>query len=135
MTFLNRVARALETSFVNAGRTRARRDLLERGERFLADNGFSRELLERGNAAWPWRVESDVSPVLSRVATPPAVAHSPAMPARDAELARAVAELSALSDAELSDLDIARPDIAAAVRDGRPGIDRPAGGAGDRMAA
>lgn len=35
----------------------ARRKLLARSDRLLADVGISRELLEDGVGAWPWRVE------------------------------------------------------------------------------
>lgn len=51
----------------------------------------------------------------------------PTDPARAAE-ARAIAELRAYSDRDLAELGIARADIPAAVRHGRPGLD-------DRMTA
>lgn len=33
-----------------------RRELLTRDDCFMANNGFSRQLLEQGVSAWPWRV-------------------------------------------------------------------------------
>jgi|GEM_PF-2557490 uncharacterized protein YjiS (DUF1127 family) len=44
---------------------------------------------------------------------------------QDREIARAIAELSAYSDRELSELGIRRADIREAVLYGRPGIDAP----------
>ena len=69
MSILNRMTRALENSFVNAGRANARRYLLRQSDRVLADGGFSRELLERGNAAWPWRAEGPEAYPLVRART------------------------------------------------------------------
>ena len=108
MGMLQTLSQALGNSFINAGRTRAREQLLARDDRFLADAGLSRELLESGNAAWPWR----------------------ATPERE-EIRIAVSELSRLDERELADLGIARGAIVSAVRDGRPGIDGPS----DREAA
>lgn len=52
---------ALKMSFTqlmtNAARNRIRHDFLARGDRFLADIGVSRELLEDGVGAWPWTVD------------------------------------------------------------------------------
>ena len=62
MSIAKRFVTALERGILETGRNRARRHLLERGDRFLADAGFSRELLERGNGAWPWRVEDAAVP-------------------------------------------------------------------------
>ena len=42
-----------------AGLRRARRELLASSDRQLSDIGFSRELLEQGVKAWPWRVTPD----------------------------------------------------------------------------
>lgn len=81
MEFFHRVSHALSWSLVNAARTRARLDLLERDDRFLADNGFSRALLERGNDAWPWRADGVAAPARTAgFVLPPAGART-AMPA------------------------------------------------------
>lgn len=53
--FFSRLAEALET----VGRERARRELLNLNDRYLEDLGFSRELLEEGVNAWPWRVSAE----------------------------------------------------------------------------
>ena len=42
-----------------AGRERARRAFLQMNDRLLADAGISRELLNRGVKAWPWRAEAN----------------------------------------------------------------------------
>lgn len=51
---------ALKKSFTrfmtNAARNRLRNDLLARSDRLLSDIGVSRELLEDGVGAYPWRV-------------------------------------------------------------------------------
>lgn len=51
---------ALNNGFVrfmnNAARNRLRNDLLARNDRLLEDIGVSRELLEEGVGAFPWRV-------------------------------------------------------------------------------
>ncbi len=94
-------------------RSRLRQDLLRRDDRVLADIGVSRALLEGGVRAWPWQ--------------PPADALDGAGPYRlrrpgGAGFARAVAELQALSDAELRDLGLTRGGIEEAVLHGRPGF-------------
>ena len=125
MTFVNRMTRAVERCLLEAGRSRARAALLAQSDRLLADSGFSRELLERGNGAWPWRV-ADTTQSGARVASVAA--------AEDATRARAVAELKAMSDAELADLGLSRAGIVDAVRHGRPGVER-AAASGERIAA
>ncbi len=60
-------------TFANvAGRRRARRTLLAKSDRLLADMGFSRELLEQGVDAWPWLVAPDTTGEFA--ATAPVVA-------------------------------------------------------------
>jgi len=131
------MSRALEKSLLNTGRTRARRYLLDRSDRFLLDNGFSRELLERGNGAWPWRLEAVEPWAPSGAGFTAESTRAPVSRRLDSrsKLSEAVAELNALSDAELSDLGISRAGIVEAVRRGRPGIDRVADEPKDRMAA
>lgn len=136
MKFFDRLSDALSWRLAYAGRTRARLDLLKRSDRFLADNGFSRELLEQGNAAWPWQAfESAPSSVPQPAAQPADLRGSTSRAPSHVDYARAEAELHAMSDAELSDLDIVRTDIAAVVRDGRPGVDEPAPRTDEQKAA
>ena len=70
MIVLKQLSRALDKSFTNASRSRARRDLLGRSDRFLSDNGFSRKLLESGAHAWPWRDEEGESSTTSSLVLP-----------------------------------------------------------------
>ena len=49
-------------------RRRARRVLLAKSDRLLADLGFSRELLEEGVKAWPWLVEPETTEVVATAA-------------------------------------------------------------------
>ncbi len=53
-----RVKAHLENFFIMAGRVRARNSLLELNDRLLEDISVSRELLNQGISAWPWRIES-----------------------------------------------------------------------------
>ena len=102
--------KTFETVLQRTARARTRDALLRQSDRTLADAGFSRELLESGVRAWPWRCEGVSAD------------------ARDAaELRerqrRAVRELQAMDDRELDDLAIARADIPRVVREGRTGIE------------
>ena len=92
-------------------RSRLRNDLLRLNARLLADAGYSRELLDAGVRAFPWRLpaEPPAGPTLARVLT-------------DAEYRTAVAELESYSDVELQDLGLSRAAIPEAVRHGRPGF-------------
>ena len=89
-------------------RARTCTELLRRNDRVLADAGFSRELLELGARAWPWRVDTGAED-LRYVAR---------MRRR-----RAILELEAYDDRALADLAIARADIPRAVSEGRTGIE------------
>ena len=93
------------------GRKRALEFLLNSSDRVLEDAGFSRELLEKGVQAWPWRVEQ---------------AEENPQPVKFDDLARrkAVEELRAYSEKELADLGICRGSIEDVVQHGRPGIER-----------
>ena len=57
-TKLGSGSRALATL---GGRRQARRALLAKSDRLLADMGFSRELLEQGVKAWPWLVAPETT--------------------------------------------------------------------------
>lgn len=108
-----RMIAAIQYRLEVTARARTRRILLDRSDRFLEDVGISRELLEAGVHAWPWRVDGSVPP---------------AEPVRESRrgLRKAIRELNAYSDRELADLGLARADIPRAVLYGRPGIDRDA---------
>ena len=62
MSVAERIVRYVERRFTEAERTRARLELLSCSDRQLADRGLSRELLEAGNDAWPWRAPDAAAP-------------------------------------------------------------------------
>lgn len=96
---------------INLGKKRALEVLLNTSDRMLEDAGFSRELLEQGVKAWPWKLQHDEQQL---------------EPLGFEELAneRAVGELETLSERELHDLGIARGSIKEAVQNGRRNIER-----------
>ncbi len=102
--FFRSVVDGLGNFFELTGRARLRRELLQYSDRVLEDMGFSRELLDAGLDAWPWRKGLQA-------------------PVTGAEYRNAVKELSAFSDADLADLGLCRAEIRYAVRYGRVGID------------
>jgi uncharacterized protein YjiS (DUF1127 family) len=121
MRIIEAIKQGYQRSIVQAGRARIRRELLSLSDRSLVDAGFSRELLEAGVSAWPWRVNQDIGPI-----NYPALAgfHQPVSVApQKSQYRQAVAELRAYSDLELADLGLARGQIEYAVKHGRPGID------------
>jgi len=92
-------------------RSRLRHDLLRLDARLLADAGFSRELVEAGVRAWPWRAPEE-----------PAGSLHFGRPATEADYRAAIAELESYSDTDLLDLGLSRGAIPEAVRNGRPGF-------------
>lgn len=90
-------------------RRRDRKLLLQLDDRTLADINISRELLDTGVKAWPWRIDGDD--------------HADRLAAT--RVKTAVRELESYSDVELADLGISRGAIKDAVMNGRPGIDQP----------
>jgi uncharacterized protein YjiS (DUF1127 family) len=121
MHIIQSIKTAYQRSIVQAGRARVRRELLSLSDRALADSGFSRELLEAGVSAWPWRIAEDLEPInFAALAQTQQPAY--AVPKKN-QYRQAVAELKAYSDLELADLGLARSQIEYAVRHGRPGLD------------
>lgn len=113
---INRFAFQLYRVFIRVGHGRLRRELLRCDDRLLADAGFSRQLLEEGVGAWPWRevgLSADPAPGMERAEI------------TRQERRQAIKELGEYNDADLADLGIARANIEDAVRYGRPGIDQP----------
>jgi uncharacterized protein YjiS (DUF1127 family) len=92
-------------AMLRAGYERARQEMLQLPDRLLDDVGVSRELLEQGVAAWPWRKPTAADGL------------------RGADLKPAVAELRRYNDSELNELGIARSQIETVVARGRDGID------------
>lgn len=105
-----RIARGYNRHMILRGRESARQGLLGLNDRLLKDNGFSRELLEAGIHAWPWRLDSEND-------TPALVLH------KTVRIEKAVSELESYSDRDLMDLGISRGSIRQVVVSGRPGID------------
>jgi uncharacterized protein YjiS (DUF1127 family) len=95
-------------------RSRLRKDLLRLDPRLLEDAGFSRELVEAGFRAWPWRVPAEPEADLGSLRL--------GRPLTEAAYRAAVAELESYSDSELQDLGLSRGSIPEAVRNGRPGF-------------
>ena len=100
---------------IHQGRNQARRVLLSQGNAVLEDLGISRDLLESGLSAWPWKVAVD---------QPAPMAITPKSSRREQN--RAIRVLRAFSDKELRDIGVSRDSIIDAVRNGRPGMDRTA---------
>ena len=92
-------------------RSRLRYNLLQFDGRLLADAGFSRELVEAGVRAWPWRAPEEPATTLHFSRRP-----------TEADYRAAIAELQSYSDVELLDLGLSRGAIPEAVRNGRPGF-------------
>lgn len=103
------MAQGYERYMTYRGRTLAREYLLRCDDRMLTDSGFSRELLQKGVNAWPWRTmeEQDTS-----------LYGNAALTAR----AQAITDLKSLNDAELADLGITRGTIEQSVISGRAGV-------------
>lgn len=106
---LKNMAQGYERYMTLRGRTLAREHLLRYDDRMLADSGFSRELLQKGVSAWPWRTleAQDASSY-----------GNPALKTR----AQAITDLKSLDDAELADLGLTRGTIEQSVISGRPGV-------------
>ena len=97
------------------GRHQARSILLSQGNAVLEDLGISRELLESGVSAWPWK---------TTVEQPVPVAVTPHCSRREQN--RAIRELRAMSNKDLRDIGVSRSSIVNIVKNGRPGLDVPA---------
>jgi len=95
-------------------RSRLRHDLLRLDARLLADAGFSRELVEAGVRAWPWRAPAEPAEGLGSLRF--------GRKLTEADYRTAIAELESYSDVELLDLGLSRGAIPEAVRNGRPGF-------------
>lgn len=160
INMLLKLGQRTQRYYVHLGRSRAREVLLRYNDRILIDAGFSRQLLEEGVEAWPWRLESQDNPeplelqrkssvfadTVSAKTTPSQAAHTTdglnaGLPTAANTLSvnteaqkQAIKELSAYSDKELHDVGISRGSIEEAVLNGRPGVDIPVSG-GTRDAA
>ena len=115
MKFLKNLIEAMQFAIEMRARSLALEEFRRMSDRQLYDIGISRDLLEWGVGAWPWRNEVEVE------AEAPAVETNLDSKQKQDE---AIRELMAFSNRELADLSISRAGIADAVKYGRPGIDR-----------
>lgn len=123
MGFFNRIKNNMIEASLRAGKAKACRQLLAMSDRQLEDFGMSRELLEQGISAWPWKAEHTGEYAGEGLAIVPAITQvAPAKPSRKV-IRQAVSELSAYSDRELAELGITRDTIEEAVQYGRPAIE------------
>ena len=115
---------------MNSSKSRLRIQLLGMTDRQLEDFGFSRDSLQQGISAWPWRVDGVAdaisagtslraegltdAPVITQVA-PTKVSRK--------NIRRAVNELNSYSDRELAELGVSRQSIKEVVRYGRPTVE------------
>jgi len=111
---LNIFKAGVEAYLTRNKRARACEILLASSDRTLADTGFSRELLEQGVDAWPWRNDAAGRSEL------------PALRLHLMNQEKAIRELQKYTDKELSDLGISRGTIVSAVKHGRTGIEQDA---------
>lgn len=116
------VSSFLANFFIKLGRERARNSLLMLNDRLLEDIGVSRELLLKGNSAWPWRIDSveikSNAPQDRKIINVYSMASE-----KEDEIKRAINELRSYSDRELADIGVARNDIEFVVRNGRSRLD------------
>lgn len=122
----------IEASVLN-GKVRARNELLRMSDRQLTDFGFSKELLQAGVSAWPWRMEEEtVNMPLQVDAARITISQNDVMKNGAAQrvdgtdrkaIQKAITELNAYSDRDLAELGIARNSIEEMVRHGRPMVE------------
>jgi len=105
---IKRFATGYEAYMTKIGRGQVIRVLMNHDDRTLEDMGISRHLLLQGVDAWPWR-EGEVAVAPKRVSKL----------AISRQEKRAIRELRAMTNAELSDIGISRSGIVDAVRFGR----------------
>lgn len=108
MKFLTKMIEAMQFAAEMRAREIVRREFMHMSDRQLEDIGISRERLEWGSGAWPWRHEGEnAEPNLASTLSQ----------------AEAIRELNEYSDRELTDLGLARAGIADAVKHGKPDQD------------
>ncbi|PWQ94576.1 DUF1127 domain-containing protein [Leucothrix arctica] len=108
MSFLSKLSSAVMTAFELSGRSKTLSYLNSLGDSQLEDLGFSRELMNQGLAAFPWKAQ-DFDNLATLTETR----------ATSQEIKEAIAELQAYNDRDLADIGIARYEIEDAVINGR----------------
>ncbi len=96
--------------FANEMRAReiVRQEFMRMNDRQLEDLGISRERLEWGAGAWPWRYDFEIAKPIS---------------GSNQKQIEAIRELNEYNDRELADLGLSRSGIVDAVKHGRPELD------------
>ena len=117
MSMMKSIIHVINDAMMQAARERVRSELLRRSDRQLEDIGVSRELLQRGARAWPWRVSGVGGAALAAAGQEQSITVESLS---ETEIARAIAELNQYTDSELHELNLTRRDIPHAVRHGRP---------------
>lgn len=112
MNMINTIKNTFANASQYTSKARSRRQLLDLSDRQLADFGISRELLEEGVSAWPWRVENET--VVSRRSHVEGIALEPSM--ADATIGQAARELGGYSDRKSVQLGIHLASMSAAQR-------------------
>lgn len=66
---LKRIINSIKEAFIVSGYSRTAIALLQLSDRQLEDLGISRDLLKRGYAAYPWRVEAESQAIPDNVSS------------------------------------------------------------------
>ena len=80
---VKKIASRYNSYMTTMARARTLEVLLNSSDRLLDDAGFSRDLLEQGVAAWPWRIDDqaqELPPIVSNLATDPKTSNSELLP-------------------------------------------------------
>jgi uncharacterized protein YjiS (DUF1127 family) len=105
----SQIKKLIVDSFIKLERTRLHSQLIRLNDKTLEETGFSRDLLEQGVSAWPWRLDGELK--IARVYS--------LINQHEKEVQHAIKELNDFSDRGLADLGLTRGNIEFAVRYGR----------------
>ncbi|MFK8081942.1 MAG: hypothetical protein AB8B97_16775 [Granulosicoccus sp.] len=122
MTLFHKITNSIRQSAEKRARARDCEQLLKMSDRQLADCGFSRLQLLDGVDSWPWRVQHETNDLSSVVPSKPESA-SKKRRHNAREIRKAIKELSAYSDRELTEMGITRGSIKEVVRTGRASVE------------
>jgi uncharacterized protein YjiS (DUF1127 family) len=125
---------SVKAAFANAAmrssKSRLRLQLLGMSDRQLQDFGFSRDSLQEGISAWPWRLDGVADAVAAGtslhaegLAVAPVLTQIVPVKASRKSIRKAVNELNSYSDRELAELGVSRQSIKEVVRYGRPAVE------------
>jgi len=108
MSFFSKLSSSIANAFELSGRSKTLAYLNTLGDSNLEDLGFSRELMNQGVSAYPWKAQDfdNLSTLTETRAT-------------SKEIRDAIEELQAYNDRDLEDIGIARYEIEDVVINGR----------------